>query len=585
MDIETLYRTSRYPRKGPISPIALILLGVFILGLGYTAFVWWMENIPSTEKAVPFAGQLHPAGFRDEILPKETVIKEGEESLVAVSFLKEKIDPEIHWDEKSKAIIITTKDKVIRFPDKGVQAFINEKPFSLQVSVQEKNGELYVPFKPLEKIYPYQLQIFKDTGLHYFRKSGDMIQLGSTVKQKKEPDRVYFLRQDPSIKSPYVYEIKQGERVEIYKEVDGWYFILTENGYMGYLEKENVSLTDIHQVEWKLEEKEFIPWNPVGGKINLTWEHVYAENPDHQGIKPMPGLNVVSPTWFHLKSGTGDIASKASLPYVDWAYQQGYQVWGLFGNNFNPDMTSQVLSSYETRKKMVQQLLQYAAMYKLDGINIDFENVYVKDKNNLVQFVRELTPYFHEQNLVVSMDVTIKSNSENWSLFYDRARLAQTVDYMMIMTYDEHWAASPVAGSVASLPWVEKGLQEILKEVPASKLMLGVPYYTRLWKEEKGIGGKVKVTSKALSMDAANKWIAERNLKPIYNQATGQNYIEYLDSKEHAVYKMWMEDETSMKRRAQLVLKYNLAGIASWRRGFETPAIWQAIEKGLSNKP
>lgn len=585
MDIETSYRTSRRQGKGPVSPFTLILLVVFMLGLGTSVVMWWMEKVPSKEKAEPFSGQSNPAGYQDEILPKETVIIVGKEALVAVSFLKEKIDPEIHWDEKSKAIIITTKDKVLRFPDQGVQAFVNEKPFSLQVSVQEKNGELYVPFQPLEKIYPYQLQTFTETGFHYFRKSGDMIQQGKTVEVEGERETVYFLRQTPSIKAPYVYEIKQGETIEIYKEVDGWYLILTEKGYMGFVEKKDVVLTDIKQLEWKHDEKEYLPWNPIGGKINLTWEHVHTKNPDYQKISPMPGLNVVSPTWFQLQNGAGDIASKASLSYVDWSHQQGYQVWGLFSNNFDPDITTQALSSYENRKKMIKQLLQYASMYKLDGVNLDFENVYLKDKDNLVQFVRELTPYLHEQNLVVSMDVTIKSNSENWSLFYDRARLAQTVDYMMVMTYDEHWAASPIAGSVASLPWVEKGLQGILEEVPGSKLLLGVPYYTRLWKEEKGTDGKVKVTSKALSMDTANKWIEERNLNPAYNQETGQNYVEYFDSKENVTYKMWMEDETSINKRAELVLKYNLAGIASWRRGFETPTIWQAIENGLKNKP
>ncbi|MCK9907282.1 glycosyl hydrolase family 18 protein, partial [Frankia sp. Cpl3] len=82
-------------------------------------------------------------------------------------------------------------------------------------------------------------------------------------------------------------------------------------------------------------------------------------------------------------------------------------------------------------------------------------------------------------------DVTIKSSSDRWSRFYDRAALAKVVDYMMVMTYDEYWASSPVAGSVASLPWVEKGLQGVLEEVPNEKLILGVPFYTRLWKEVK----------------------------------------------------------------------------------------------------
>lgn len=97
---------------------------------------------------------------------------------------------------------------------------------------------------------------------------------------------------------------------------------------------------------------------------------------------------------------------------------------------------------------MTKQLLSFAQMYGLQGINIDFENVDLDDKQNLVQFVREMTPLLHEQGLVVSIDVTPRSGSEMWSMFYDRKALIESVDYMMLMAYDEHWASSPKAGSV-----------------------------------------------------------------------------------------------------------------------------------------
>ncbi|TGV31235.1 glycosyl hydrolase, partial [Mesorhizobium sp. M00.F.Ca.ET.186.01.1.1] len=208
---------------------------------------------------------------------------------------------------------------------------------------------------------------------------------------------------------------------------------------------------------------------------------------------------------------------------------------------------------------------------------------YYEDKERLVQFVRELTPYLHQQGLTVSIDVTIKSNAKTWSMFLDRKALAEVVDYMAVMTYDEHWAASPKAGSVASLPWVEAGLQGVLEEVPNEKLLLGVPFYTRLWTEAKQADGTVKVSSKALSMPRAQEWIAERKLTPVLDKASGQQYVEYRDPKDGNVYKMWLEDVSSMAKRMELVKKYDLAGVASWRRGFEVPEIWPTIEEGLKN--
>ncbi|EAM1016507.1 glycosyl hydrolase, partial [Salmonella enterica] len=143
-------------------------------------------------------------------------------------------------------------------------------------------------------------------------------------------------------------------------------------------------------------------------------------------------------------------------------------------------------------------------------------------------------------------------------------------------------AASPKAGSVASLPWTENGLKGVLEEVPAEKLLLGVPFYTRLWTEAKQADGKVKVSSRALYMSGAKKWIEERKLTPKLDEASGQNYVEYKDPKDGNTYKMWIEDTVSMKKRVELVEKYNLAGIAAWRRGFEEPEIWDAIQEGLN---
>ncbi|WP_455430246.1 glycosyl hydrolase family 18 protein [Paenibacillus darwinianus] len=261
------------------------------------------------------------------------------------------------------------------------------------------------------------------------------------------------------------------------------------------------------------------------------------------------------------------------------------QVWALFNNSFDPDRTTQALDDFGTRFRMIQQLLAYAKMYMLQGINIDFENVYTKDKANLVQFIRELTPLAHDQNLVISIDVTPKSSSEMWSAFLDREALGRAVDYMIVMTYDEYWASSPRSGSVASLPWVERSVQRILEEdnVPPRKLVLGVPLYTRIWTEKKDENGKIAVSSKAVGMEAVEELITERKLKPVYQQATGQNYVEYTEN--GALIRIWIEDETSMKARAELVKKYGLAGVASWQRTFQKPGIWNTIQDTLNLRP
>jgi spore germination protein YaaH len=85
-------------------------------------------------------------------------------------------------------------------------------------------------------------------------------------------------------------------------------------------------------------------------------------------------------------------------------------------------------------------------------------------------------------------------------------------------------------------------------------------------------------------MEGIEKWLSERNLEPVLDEASGQYYTEYLDVVENVTYKVWIENEHSMVQRVALVHKYDLAGIASWRRGFEKPVIWDVIQNGLEQR-
>jgi spore germination protein YaaH len=247
----------------------------------------------------------------------------------------------------------------------------------------------------------------------------------------------------------------------------------------------------------------------------------------------------------------------------------------LFSNAFDPELTYQAFKDFETRQKMIRELLHYSQIYDLDGINLDIENVNPEHGPLVTQFVREATPYLHEAGLIVSMDITFIAGG-NWSAFYEREKLARIVDYLAVMAYDEHWGSSPVAGSVASLPWVEENLKQLLDVVPHEKLILGVPLYTRLW-EVKDSG---EVSSTALSMDKVKEWLDKHQLTPSYDEASGQNYAELYVQEEQTTYKIWLEDELSLKKRAELADRYELAGVASWSRYFADETAWLALNLG-----
>lgn len=485
-----------------------------------------------------------------------------------LSFVQKYIDPSVRKDDTGEVVIITTTEKLYHFPFGIKEGLLNLEPYEFTYPVREKEGQLYLPVDPLQEIYHLELlanPVRKTASLYSLKQP---LQMGKMVKAGK-------IRLAPSLRSAWVDELSLEEEVRILREEKGWYWVETEAGQAGYIAKDKVALVGVKAREVPQPEV-YTPWNPLGRPIILTWEYVGQVTASPEKIGELPGVEVLSPTWFALQKN-GMVQNKADKKLVDWAHQNGRQVWGLFSNSFDKDLTREFLGSSALRIKVIRQLLSYVDLYELDGINLDFENMYLEDKEAFVAFVRELAPLLHEKGRVLSVDVTFHSQSETWSLCYDRKKLAEAADYIIVMGYDEHGGSSPVAGSVSSLPWVESGLQRMLEEVPADKLLLGIPFYTRIWTEKAGGDGTIKVTSRAYSMPAAEKWLKERGAQVTFDQKSGQNYAEVRE--EGVKYRMWLEDSHSLAKRIELMKKYHLAGIAAWRRGFENNDTWAEISR------
>ncbi len=548
-----------------------LTLAVLIIA---TSILFLLYPFASKERVAYFTGE-HPILFEGN--QQGNALFAGDSIFLPLSFMQENIDHTIIFDEKSKSIIITTAEKVIQMPTDSLTFFVNQKPVNLQVSpTLLKEGQIYVAIDPLLSYYPIQYQILMDTGAIWIQKNGDTYTEGEITGEDVHRENLR-LRLEPSLKAPYTSEMAKQETLMIENEEQDYYLVRKENGMSGYINKKYVKKNKEVTISIS-HNSETISIPKIDGPIQLTWEAVYTKNPDHSKIPDMMGVNVVSPTWFSLIKNDGAIKNLASLEYSKWARSKGYQVWGMFSNSFDPVLTHEALKDFETRQKIILQLLHFSQMYQLQGINFDIENVYPEDGPLVTQLMREATPYLHEAGLVVSMDITFYAGeNNNWSSFYERSKLAGIVDYLIIMAYDEHSGSSSVAGSVSSLPWVERNLQSLLKEVPKEKLILGVPLYSRLWKEQQKEDGTIELTSQALSMAEVKEWLSENGVQPVYNAESGQNYAEYFAEDEKATYKIWIEDDLSLSKRANLAANYQLAGVASWSRLFADQAAWTAI--------
>ena len=516
-----------------------VLLGLLIVFfVMISSILLFLYPFASKEKVNYFTGE-HPILFNGKQEGNALFLEN--EIYIPVEFLKEQIDEHIFYDVPSKSMIITSKTKVIYMPTDSLTYYVNEEPIQLNMPILiDQNGEFYLALDLILPYYDILYSILPKTNAIEIVTNGMEKQHGTIQVQDVHEERLR-LRTEPSLQSPYTAQIKDQEKVTIEKREGDYVFIRKNDGTAGYISNKYVTVgdTEIIQINKKQEEV-IIP--QMEGPIQLTWEAVYTNNPDTNQISEMPGVNVVSPTWFELSGSDGSVKNLGSLDYVNWAKKRDYQIWGLFSNAFDPD-THQALKKYETRQSLVRQCSNIVKSIDLDGINIDIENVREEDGPLVTQFVREATPYFHQAGLMVSMDITFMTTG-NWSAFYEREKLAESVDYLIVMAYDEHWGSSKIAGSVASFPWVEANLQKLLEVIPNDKLILGIPLYTRLWEEKsKGV-----LSSKAMSMAEVKEWLAANAVTPQYDEVSGQNYAEYYAADSKSTYRIWLEDEFSLQK-------------------------------------
>ena len=310
--------------------------------------------------------------------------------------------------------------------------------------------------------------------------------------------------------------------------------------------------------------------------FSLIWEQVGDFNSDISAEDALPTVRIVSPTWFALKDADGAISNKADWTYTVDAHAKGYGVWALVSNGFNRDRTKAFLSKESRQNRFIARMLVYSKLYGFDGINIDFENVGNDDADKLTAFVRKLANAARENGLAVTIDIQAPTS---WNKAYDWRALSEAVDYVIVMTYDEHWGSSPRAGSTASLPWTQQAVKRALNDVPAEKLLMGVPFYTREWAETRTGKGKVSVRARTMAMASVDARLLETGATLQWQSDKGQNYFQYVsDDKTH---KIWVEDERSIALRMAVIKNFKLAGAAFWRKGFEKPEIWPVIEQAL----
>jgi spore germination protein YaaH len=303
-------------------------------------------------------------------------------------------------------------------------------------------------------------------------------------------------------------------------------------------------------------------------------------------------IDVISPNWYSVDSN-GLLSGGPNALVLETARQHHVAVMPLVVNDgFAQEDIHKLLENTSAHAPMFAAMIRACKANGYAGFQLDFENVNWTDRDALSGLVREAADAFHKENLQLSIATIPNAPGhpgetgfsawiyENWRGAYDLKGISQAVDFLCLMTYDQHTVWT-VPGPVAGWSWTVSNLDYALKIVPPRKLALGIPVYGYHWftgtpikPADKG-GDKPNPTADSISTDDALdlakayhghlEWDTEDRSAWLYFYRDGEReWIFYTDAR-------------TFRERYALVNERGLYGFASWVLGTEDPEIWNLL--------
>ena len=538
-----------------ISIIKCIIMLVIVLVL-FTSLKEYNKEITASKNASLII-------YGDTIASGYNPIIENDRIYLSVDTVSEFIDKDLFYDSKTNKMIITTADALYKYTIGSNIATKNLKEFDAKSCCKYIDEKPYIDMNLVKDIYNIKCEYNQETDTISIDKL-DTSDIHLNYNEVK-------LYSEISTKSKILETLNKDNTVTVYTDSlkhNRWYKVKSDTGKIGYIEKSAVTVRQDEELDNNVENE-----NLNTEKLIMFWQ--YGSNLETLGEK-IEGVNVVMPTWYAISDSDGSVEINYNKDYYNKAKANGYELWPIITNGIDnkeldkKQVTSEIMNSEEKRENLIRNIVEIIKSNRLDGINIDFEGMLEEDKYMYTQFLRELYPLVKEIGAKLSVDIYFTN-------YIDRQGVGKACDYVMLMGYDQRGNWSKEAGSISEVSWVENNIKSLINDsnIPSSKIVLGVPFYTRLWMESEEDG----LTTKVYTMNDSKEFLSEYNLTPTMDYLSGQNYIAL--NLNGISYKLWIEDADSMSKRADIVNNYNLAGITAWQKGFETEDIWKLLYEKL----
>ena len=563
-------------KKRLIPVVVAFVLIIIVLVAGYKTgllerYTYSNEMADLNEYFEIYSADAVPIVLQDERIADQAIVADGVYYLPLDTVLTYFNDT-FYYDSAEQLLLYATPTDIVRtavgtttYTENGTETDAG------YVVALNRDDKAYVSLDFVRKYTNFSWEAFeKPLRLQIYTEWGSV----KTATVKKDTK----VRYQGGIKSSILTSVEKGDKVTVLETMEKWSKVKTQDAIIGYVENKRLSdakdteqtpVTDVVDPEYTSISRE--------GKVNLVWHMVTnatANAKVDQLLATSKNVNVISPTWFALADNQGNLSSLADADYVNKMHAQGIQVWALVKNfDLNTEVnTTEVLSRTSSRTNLISQIISGVKAYGIDGVNLDFELVPEEAGPAYVEFIRELSVSCRKEGIVFSID---NFPPGGYNAYYDLETQGKVADYVIIMGYNEHWVGGPEYGPVASIDFVEKGITDTIASVPAEKVINALPFYSILWTLSEPTG------SEAYTMTNQAEWVAQTGAQVQWDDTACQNHAAVTQNGVN--YEIWLEDAQSIGVKLNVMKKYNLAGVAAWRLGQETPDIWDVITEYLNS--
>ena len=505
------------------------------------------------------------------------ILEKNNNKYIHYDLLKEYVDDTLYYDSIANKVISTYNNNYIKTKINESQYEKNFENIETNETLIIKEKGMYILTEALEKWY----------GLSVILNENKMcIIKDKYIETNIKTDNV-FVNEKPNCKSYILGKLSKDERIEIVIDEQNiekiektlrddnskdFIQIAISNKYIGYVprNKVNITMEDIDDTLFKLqadndtEESKDI----VGVYSDINESKALEINSDK--------VNMVYVNMFDIVQSNGEISIRDIND--DWLGKlKKYDIYAIVTNgfnsvNFNKNTLSQLLSSEQGKGLVIKNILREVEEKNLNGVIIDFKNVLKEDNENLLQFIREITSVFNLNNKEVIFNISV-SNYINYLKVIDSA------NYTIITTYDIRDVKSLTSGSTGEFLKIKECVNNIIDKdgKNSEKIILGLPLFSILWVEKNSI----IIESKTYNINAIESYLLENNLEIKFDEESGQNYAQM--KKGSLIYKMWLEDGTSMKNKLKFTKDNNLKGIALYKIGYDNQNVWDLVDSCFVN--